>query len=358
MMQRAIEIEGQDRLGGGWRGKWFHQKSEILPFGDGGHGGAAKFNRIRKLAIAKWLWNAGKIARGFFCFFKLTLSGRFASLPADETQSQQANSDCSHFRTIIMKMHHSSRVFCGILSCLATALLAANSSEAGSRRFGYSYETTTMAKGAMELETGVTWKTQQESDPGLESFDIRHEFEYGVTDRLQLALYFADWNYEKSSGHGGKADFSDVAVEAIYNLTDPNTTAFGSAVYGEVKGGDGFVELEAKLLLQKNLGSWMLVYNVGGEIVWENDYADDEAELAQTLGVSYQISPSWSVGLEALHEIAVPDVESIGDSGVFVGPNASWRNDRFAATVTGLWQATSLADEPDFQLRTIFSIEF
>lgn len=234
----------------------------------------------------------------------------------------------------------------------------ASQAEASSRRFTYSYETTTMAAGAMELESWVTYKTNQASDPDFERFDIRHEFEYGVTDRFQLAFYFADWRHEKSSTESGKTEFRDIAVEAIYNLTDPNTTPFGSAIYGEIKGSDDFIELEAKLLLQKNLGAWMFVYNIGGEIEWEDNYQNDEAELFQTAGISYQINPSWSVGAELLHEIAVPDVDTIGDSGVYVGPNVSWRNNRFSVALTGLLQVTSLADEPDFQLRTIFAVDF
>lgn len=244
------------------------------------------------------------------------------------------------------------------LAATVAALVLANSSEAGSRRFSYSYETTTMAQGAMELESWVTWKTNQASDPDFERFDIRHEFEYGVTDKLQLAFYFADWRHEENAGDSGRAEFRDVAVEAIYNLTDPNICALGSAVYGEIKGSDDFIELEGKLLLQKNFGKWMCVYNVGGAIEWEDDYQEDEAELMQSLGVSYQLSPAWSVGAEALHEIAVPDVEAIGDSAVYAGPNVSWRNNRFSAVVSGLWQVTSLADEPDFQLRTIFAVDF
>lgn len=245
-----------------------------------------------------------------------------------------------------------------MLCCLGATFALAGLTEAGSRRFTYSYETTTMAAGAMELESWVTWKTHQDSDPDFERFDFRHEFEYGVTDRLQLALYFADWRYEKSSGQSGETEFRDVAVEAIYNLTDPNTTPFGSALYGEVKGSDDFIELEAKFLLQKNLGPWMFVYNVGGEIAWEDDYVNDEAELMQSAGVSYQFNPAWSVGAEVLHEIAVPDVDTIGDSGVYLGPNMTWRNERFSVALTGLWQLTSLSDEPDFQLRTLFSVDF
>jgi len=257
-----------------------------------------------------------------------------------------------------MNTHTPLFAFAGPILGLGAILALASTVEAGSRRFTYSYETTTMPKGAMELETWVTWKTNKASDPDFERFDFRHEFEYGLTDRLQLAFYFLDWRHEKSSDESGHSSFQDVAVEAIYNLTDPNTTPFGSALYGEIKGSDEFLELEGKLLFQKNLGSWMFVYNVGGEIEWEDDYRNDEAELAQSAGVSYQINPSFAVGTEILHEIAVPDVDTIGDSGVFLGPNISWRKDRFSMAMTGLWQLTSLEDEPDFQLRTIFSIDF
>lgn len=248
---------------------------------------------------------------------------------------------------------------CRSAACGISAMAAiVTSAEAGSRRFTYSYETTTMPKGAMELESWVTWKTDKASDGDFQRFDIRHEFEYGYSDRLQLALYFADWSHEENASESGKTEFQDVALEAIYNLTDPNTTAFGSALYGEIKGGDDFIELEAKILLQKNLGQWMFVYNAGGEIEWEDDYQEDEAELMQSAGVSYQISPAWSFGAEVLHEIAVPDVDTIGDSGVYAGPNVSWRKGNFSMAVTGMWQLTSLGDEPDFQIRTIFAFDF
>lgn len=223
-------------------------------------------------------------------------------------------------------------------AALTATLSLVCSAEAGSRRFTDSYETTTMAKGAMELESWVTWKTEKQSDPDFERFDIRHEFEYGYSDRLQLAFYFADWRYEENATEDGKADFRDVALEVIYNLTDPNTTPFGTALYGEIKGGDEFIELEGKFLLQKNVGQWMFVYNIGGAIEWEDNYESDEAELMQSAGVSYQINPSWSLGAEVLHEIAVPDVDTIGDSAVYLGPNLSWRHENFSAALTGMWQ--------------------
>ena len=154
----------------------------------------------------------------------------------------------------------------GLAACLAMC----GSADAGARRFTYNYEATTMPQGHREFETWVTWKTNAADDDDFERFDIRHEFEFGVTDRLQLALYLPDWRYEESATESGKADFRDVAVEAVYGLSDPTEDIIGSAVYGEFKIGDDFVELETKLLLQKNFGPWAWVYNVGGAIGWED----------------------------------------------------------------------------------------
>ena len=193
------------------------------------------------------------------------------------------------------------------------------SAEAGARRFAYNYEATTMPAGAREYETWVTWKTDKASDPDFDRFDIRHEFEFGITDRFQLAFYLADWRYEESSSESGKAEFRNVAVEAIYGFSDPTTDLIGSAVYGEVKLGDDFVELESKLLLQKNFGPWAWVYNIGAEVEWEDSYHEDEAEVMQSMGLSYLINPNWSTGVEALHECGVDDVEDFGDNVVYLG---------------------------------------
>ena len=101
-----------------------------------------------------------------------------------------------------------------LLPLLGVTYALTVSSQAGSRRFAYSYETTPMAKGALELESWVTLKDHVRSDSDFTRFDFRHEIEYGFSDRLQLALYFADWRYEENSDTHGDAEFRDMAVEA------------------------------------------------------------------------------------------------------------------------------------------------
>jgi hypothetical protein len=233
---------------------------------------------------------------------------------------------------------------------------------AGARRFVYSYEATTSSPGEVEFETWVTWKRSDNSAARKDVFDFRHEFEFGVTDRLQLAVYVADWRYQTALGDEDGFSYQHSAVEAIYNLTSPVRDLLGSAVYGEIKVGDKNAELEGKLILQKNLGPLVLVYNVTLEAEWEGDSLrrldERSGEFQQSAGISYELSPRFSVGVELLHEVGFPDWSTAEDSKVFIGPNASVRLGRVFATVAPLFQVTDHRDEPDVQTRLIVGIEF
>lgn len=245
---------------------------------------------------------------------------------------------------------------------LAAGLLATGLTltEAGAaeRRFSYSYETTTAPVGTWEYEQWMTWKHYSNKD----RFDFRHELEYGITDRLQLGIYLADWRYENVDGGDSKADYKSSGLELIYQLTDPNKSAFGSALYGEVLVGDEKIELEGKLLLQKNIGPLVLVYNAVLEAEWEGDSLDNLDESVgvweNTFGASYQINPSFFVGVEAVHEIEFAEWSDAGDHVVYAGPNISFRKGNFFTTVAGLFQVTDVDGEPESQLRVLAGIHF
>jgi hypothetical protein len=226
----------------------------------------------------------------------------------------------------------------------------------GVRHFTFLYEAPTSARGSAELENWVTWS--RTTDPERSNqVDFRHEIEYGVTNKFQVSVYLADWFYERNQEHSGFA-YSDSAIELIYNLTNPVDDPIGLSIYGEIKAGDQLVELESKLIAQKNLGPVILAYNATLEAVWEgNDLTEREGEFSQALGASYEISPPISVGVELLHEFVFPewrDEEKIRN--LFVGPNVSYRHRNWFVTVTALAQATDTEDESDFQVRTIFGI--
>ncbi|MCO6437920.1 MAG: hypothetical protein J5J06_12580 [Phycisphaerae bacterium] len=238
-------------------------------------------------------------------------------------------------------------------------MLIAGRVSAGERRFTYVYESTTEKKGEWEFEQWVTWKTAKESNRDFDRFDFRTEIEYGVTDRLQLGFYVSDWRYEENRRENRhRGEWNNVALEGIWNLSDPNANFLGLALYGEVKVGDELLEVESKFIAQKNIGKLTLAYNAILEAEWEgHDYDEDNGELAQTFGLSYQVSPQFLAGAELLHELGIPDWRGVrGKAVLYLGPNFSYRAKKWWVTMTPLFQVSDIEDEPDFQARLLFGI--
>lgn len=244
--------------------------------------------------------------------------------------------------------------------CVALALaLTVASAHANDRAFTFSYESSTMAPGQVELEQWTTWKTDKRSDHEFDRLDFRHEVEFGVTDRLQLAAYF-DWRYEDgASVRNDGTDIRDVALEAIYSLTHPVTDFVGSALYAEVKRGKEFFEVEAKVILDKKVDVWTVAWNGILEAEWEDSgLRERKGKLAETAGVSYSLCPEFAVGAELLHELEIDDWEEFEKPVVYAGPNVSWRMQRFWTTLTPMLQLTSNRSEPDFQVRWLVGFHF
>jgi hypothetical protein len=235
-------------------------------------------------------------------------------------------------------------------------IMSCTSSFAGARHFTFLYEATTSAPGSVEMENWLTWKRTSDS-AGLDQVDFRHEFEFGITDKFQASIYLADWFYQNDPVHSGFT-YADSAVEFIYNLSNPVVDPVGLSVYQEIKAGDRVFEVESKLIAQKNFGPLILDYNATLEAEWNGSGLENRnGEFQQALGASYEISPRTSVGVELLHEFVFPGWrDDARIRNVFVGPNTSYRRGNWFVTVTALVQATSTAEEADFQLRTIFGI--
>ena len=248
-------------------------------------------------------------------------------------------------------------VFLAAAVLIATA--AGPTAFAGERRFTFVYEATTLPAGDAEYEQWITWKTHKDADPDFDRIDFRHELEFGVTDRLQVALYLSDWRYQDGDSVGNGAEWRDAAVEIIYNLADPVTEPFGLALYGELKLGDELVEIEGKLIAQKNIGKWVFAWNGTIEAEWEGpDLAEDKGKFEQAFGGSYQFSPKLLGGFELLHEVEYEDWSDWGDHVLYLGPNLSYRPGQWWTTITALTQVTDVDTEPDFQLRLIFGFDF
>src|SRR2546421_3328350 len=231
---------------------------------------------------------------------------------------------------------------------------------AGSRRFTYVYEVTTAPPGDVEIENWLTWKTHKAGDRGFDQVDFRHELEFGITEKFQAAIYFADWNYHRGMSAGQPGFTLDgSALELIYNFANPVADPIGLAAYQEFQGGYRRFESESKLLAQKNFGKFAVAYNATLEAEWEGENLEErEGEFQQSLGLSYEISPRLLFGTEFVHEIIFPEWSGAESGKFFAGPNISIRHRTGWVTLTALCQITRAGDEPDFQVRTIFGFSF
>ena len=240
------------------------------------------------------------------------------------------------------------------------ALFVPTLARADERLFTFSYDVTTMAPGSWEYEQYITWKTDKDTDDEFDRIDFRHEFEVGITEKFQLGFYISDWRYQDGkSVANDRAEWRNVAVEAILNLTSPVNDFLGLALYGEIKIGDELLALEAKLLVEKHMGPFVVIYNFIFEPEWEGeDFDEDKLELGNTFGVSYQISPQWSVGAELVHEIELADWNTWEDHVVYFGPNVAFRGKGWWVTITPMFQVTDVANEANFQTRLLLGIDF
>ena len=154
------------------------------------------------------------------------------------------------------------------------------------------------------------------------------------------------------------AHYDTSSVELIYNLTNPVTDPIGISLYQETGGGRRAFESETKLIAQKNFGPLILVYNLTLEVEWEDEsLREHNGEIQQAFGVSYELSPRVSVGAEMLHEVLLPAWHSFeAENNFFIGPNVSYRGNRWFATITALAQTTRTEGEPDYQVRLIFGV--
>jgi hypothetical protein len=224
---------------------------------------------------------------------------------------------------------------------------------AGTRHFTFIYEALTSPAGSIEIEN---YATSRFSD-GFTDAAFRHEIEIGITEHFQASIYLANWNYTRSRENRG-AHYDSSSLELIHNLTNPVVDPIGISLYQEISGGRRVFESESKLILQKNFGPLILAYNFTLEAAWEGEgLGERNGELQNIFGASYELTPRVSVGAEMLHEIILPNWRSSEtENNFFIGPNVSYRGDRWFATITALAQTTRTEGEADYQVRVIFGV--
>ncbi len=255
--------------------------------------------------------------------------------------------------------------------CLGGLFLLVGIAGADERHFTYSYEPKVLPEGALEFEQWATLRAGKEE--GVYSrWDLRSEFEYGLSDRLTSALYlnFKSLHIDRENEREDEFEFEGLSSEWKYKFLDPTADPIGILLYGEVGTNLEELELEEKLVIGKNIGRFVLAFNVTVEEEWEfeKDETERELELEFTAGAAYRITDHFAVGLELREANVFPDMDHLRHAALFAGPAIHLSSGRWWATLTVMPQIVALKgstgdgvnlDEFErMEVRLIFGIHF
>ena len=119
------------------------------------------------------------------------------------------------------------------------------------------------------------------------------------------------------------------------------------------------LELETRVILQKNIDKWILGYNAVAEFEWEGDgYSDHNLKLEQAAGISYEVHSRFSLGAEVVHDVEYEGYSRWSPHTVYMGPNFAYRGNHWWFTLAPLFQVTNTHDEANYVTRLILAIEF
>ncbi len=218
------------------------------------------------------------------------------------------------------------------------------------RKFAYTYETLVLPTSVREIEVWNTFRTDRRHF--YRRLDQRVEYEFGVSNNVMSALYLnhssrvQDSNGDLPGGSAVSSSSFSVSTEWKFKLLDRVADPLGLGLYAEATLGPDEVELEAKLLLDKQVGRWLVAFNAVAENEWEAELLGGVAETFSEftaefdLGVAYTLDTQWSLGLEVRNHNKIIK----GDwrhSALFAGPAVSYSADSWWATLTVLPQVTS-----------------
>ncbi len=238
-----------------------------------------------------------------------------------------------------------------IISGISVVVLAQD------RHFSWTYESVTIPKGAIDMEPWVT--VSGGKDNYYIKYETRIEFETGLTDKLQTALYM-NANHvtqaitdstdniiglEKSSGYS----FSN---EWKFNLMNPSTAPVGLGLYAEYGISPDEVELELKLLLDKKTPNSIFAYNFVNEFEFEYEFEKEESGegeieiereyiIENDLAYMYLFKPSFGLGLEARNKNEFVKGE-LEHSVIYLGPTLFYAQNNFFAIINVMPQLTNL----------------
>jgi hypothetical protein len=173
------------------------------------------------------------------------------------------------------------------------------------RHFIYNYESNNLGVGERDLET-YTWY-QFGRNYFYSAINQSIEFEAGLDDWMQTSLYVNFTQQFADQGNVAQLVTSGPVLDGISNewkfkLMDSSADAFGLGLYLEPEFEPDDFELETKVIVDKNMGSWLWTFNFLAEPTFDYTDTNESLLLRPSLGMGCFLSGNVFLGFEALDE--------------------------------------------------------
>ncbi len=213
--------------------------------------------------------------------------------------------------------------------------------------FTYVYET--LPKGSLEVEqyadyTPAKALSTRNAPVFYGATQFQTEFEYGITDRLELGLYVT---FEPNPGDAFAVvprltEGNGLKERLRLRLAEEGRWPVDVGLYGELVENEQEIELEAKIILQRRVGNLRVVANLWGEREYNyapavptgSVFSQADWVVNPTLGATYQVTPSFHPGVEGWLRAEFPSPAPVTRAFnlgpvVYVGPTAMFNFGNF-----------------------------
>jgi hypothetical protein len=249
----------------------------------------------------------------------------------------------------------------------ADAFLSAPLAHATPRPLPFTYNYETLGEGELEVEQYVdldpirVYGSTSATPIWALASQFQTEFEYGITNRLELGLYVTlapeptGGQYSTSSGLPSLMESNGVKQRLRYRLLDEGVLPIDIGLYGELTENDHEFEIEAKVILQKRFGNLRIAANVVGEHEWYFASPQQDWIFDPSAGVTYQVTPVFQPGIDswmwfehtnqpaALTETMIKDTTMNLRPNVYVGPAMLFNFGKFWWSTGVYFRVTNLS---------------
>ncbi len=244
---------------------------------------------------------------------------------------------------------------------LLAPLLAAATASATPQPLPFTYVYETLPKGTLELEQYADYtpirveNTVTGASMIYGASQFQTEFEYGISDRLELGLYvtIAPATDAQAALVPPLTEGTGIKERLRLRLAEEGQWPVDVGLYGELVENERELELEAKVILQRRIGDLRIVANLWAEREYENfDVHQGDWVLNPTLGLTYQVTPVFHPGVEGWMRAEYPDSNphprpfNLGPQ-VYVGPTMMFDFGNFWWS-TGVYLRATDANRPLF----------